>query len=352
MAKAAILKTSLDVLYYSGASQVLRGIFGGIGAIFMLHHVKPGGGLQSGFAPNSGLEVTPEFLDAVIRLVKARGFDLVAMDEAVARIANEEKAARPFAVFTLDDGYRDNLVHALPVFRKNGCPFTIFVAPAISDGTCELWWRGLEAVIAGTHHVEAAIGGETISLYTVSDAQKQLAWQRIYWPLRLMDQRRQRVWIREFCARQGVDLEAMCRAEAMTWDEVRTIAAEPLCTIGAHTIHHYAIGQLSEAAAREEIVASAARIEKELGKRPKFFAYPYGDPQSAAQRDFELVKEAGYTAAVTTRKGLVFSGHKDHLLALPRVSLQGGYQKLRYTDVLLSGTAFALLNGFRRVNAD
>ena len=59
---------------------------------------------------------------------------------------------------------------------------------------------------------------------------------------------------------------------------------------------------------------------------------------------------AGYEAAVTTRKGLIFSGHRDHLTALPRLSLAGEFQKLRYVDVLLSGSAFALWNGFRQLN--
>jgi hypothetical protein len=31
------------------------------------------------------------------------------------------------------------------------------------------------------------------------------------------------------------------------------------------------------------------------------------------------------------------------------LSLNGAYQKLRYVDVLLSGSAVALWNGFRRV---
>ena len=83
---------------------------------------------------------------------------------------------------------------------------------------------------------------------------------------------------------------------------------------------------------------------------PDVFAYPYGDPTSAGPRDFDLIREAGFAAAVTTRKGLVFSAHKDHLTALPRLSLNGVYQKLRYVDVLLSGTAFALSNRFKHVN--
>ena len=350
MAKTTILKTSLDMLYYSGASQALRPIFGGLGAIFMLHHVRPGGGHQQGFAPNSGLEVTPEFLDAVITFVKLRGYDLVSLDEAVRRIRKNNPEKKPFVTFTLDDAYRDNLVHARPVFRKHHCPFTIFASPAIQDGTCELWWRGLEAVIAGNTKVNADIGSLRLSLDTVSDVQKQSAWLQLYWPVRRLGQKQQRIWIREFCETNRVDLSAICRAQAMTWDELREISADPLCTIGAHTVNHYALAQLSQADATYELVESRRRIAVELGNAPKFFAYPYGDAASAASRDFRLVANAGYEAAVTTRKGLIFSGHRDHLTALPRLSLAGEFQKLRYVDVLLSGSAFAFWNGFRQLN--
>ena len=350
MAKTTILKTSLEVLYYSGASQALRPIFGGLGAIFVLHHVRPGGGHQMGFAPNSGLEVTPEFLDSVISFVKLRGYDFVSLDEAVQRIRGSNPEKKPFVVFTLDDAYRDNLVHARPVFRKHHCPFTIFACSAVQDGTCELWWRGLEAVIAGNTKVRAEIGSLKARFDTVSDMQKKAAWLQLYWPVRQLEQKQQRIWIKEFCDTNRVNLRAICRAEAMTWDELREISSDPLCTIGAHTINHYAVAQLSEADATYELVESGRRIAAELGKVPKYFAYPYGDAASASSRDFKLAADAGYEAAVTTRKGLIFSGHKDHLTALPRLSLSGGFQKLRYVDVLLSGSAFALWNGFRQLN--
>ena len=316
----------------------------------MLHHVRPGGGLQKGFAPNAGLEVTPGFLDDVINLVVARGFDLVSLDEAVARTVEDTSSGRPFAAFTLDDGYRDNLVHARPVFRKHQCPFTIFVAPSIADGTCELWWRGLEAAIAGASLIDTEIDGQRLRLSTVTDTQKRQAWQRLYWPVRSLGPLAQRRWIRNFCEQQGVNLDAICRAEAMGWDELRLIAADPLCTIGAHTMQHYAVSQLTAAEALDEMTRSADRIALEMGTRPDYFSYPYGDAGSAATRDFRLAGEAGFKAAVTTRKGLVFAGHKHHLTALPRVSLAGQYQKLRYVEVLLSGAAFALFNGFKRLN--
>jgi peptidoglycan/xylan/chitin deacetylase (PgdA/CDA1 family) len=346
---SAVLKTSLDVLYYSGASQALNSVLSGMGAIFMLHHVRPHGVARHGFAPNAGLEIAPHFLDAVIRHVVGKGYDLVSLGEAVLRVKGAERSARPFAVFTLDDGYEDNFIHAWPVFRRHECPFTIFVAPAIIDGTCELWWYGLEAVIAGAPHIKGDLDGGGFEFDTLSDAGKQAAFKRLYWAIRNLPEHRQRQWIRQFCGHYGVDLEAQCRSAAMTWDELRQIAADPLCTIGAHTINHYALARLRREEALSEVVTSRSRLAEELGRAPDFFAYPYGDPGSAGPRDFDLIREAGFTAAVTARKGLIFSAHKDHLTALPSLSLNGAYQKLRYVDVLLSGSAVALWNGFRRV---
>lgn len=344
------MRVALGALHYSGLSAALRPVTGGLGAVFMLHHVVPGGGRPQGFSPNYGLEMEPEFLDQVIALVKRRGLEPVSMDEAVARIRDPSKNNRRFAVFTLDDGYRDNLVHALPVFRKHNCPFTIYVAPAITDGTCELWWRALEAIIAQNTHVELEMNGRLHALPTASDAEKWSAWNQLYRPLRNMDQLAQRHWIRSAAARYGVDLDRQCREAAMDWDEIRAIAKEPLCTIGAHTIHHYALARLSDDKCREELVQSADRIAAEIGTRPQHFAFPYGDSASAGPRDFRLAQDAGYVSAVTTRKGMIFSDHAAHLTALPRTSLSGKVQELAFVSALVDGLPFALLNRFRRLN--
>jgi peptidoglycan/xylan/chitin deacetylase (PgdA/CDA1 family) len=135
----------------------------------------------------------------------------------------------------------------------------------------------------------------------------------------------------------------------MNWDELREISRDPLCTIGAHTIRHFALARLAEDEARAEMSGSADRIERELGRRPLHFAYPYGDSRSASPREFRLARELGFATAVTTRKGLIFDAHEDHLTALPRLSLSGDYQKPRYVEVLLSGAPFLLFNGLRRV---
>ena len=58
--KSAIIRTGFDTLYFSGAHLLLRPFFEGVGAIVMLHHVRPP--RRDEFQPNRLLEVSPEFL--------------------------------------------------------------------------------------------------------------------------------------------------------------------------------------------------------------------------------------------------------------------------------------------------
>jgi peptidoglycan/xylan/chitin deacetylase (PgdA/CDA1 family) len=350
MDKEAIFRTALNSVHYTGIGKLAAPALRGIGAYMMLHHILPGGGLQTGFAPNAGLEITPEFLFKVIQFVRNKGYHIVSMEESHNILSGQTTIDKPFIVFTIDDGYRDNFEHALPVFRQLDCPFTIFIAPQITDGTSELWWRGLEQVIAENKSVKGEIAGEAFDIRCTDEEQRKQAFARLYGPLRNLEQHAQRKWIRNFCDGYNVDLDKMCARQAMNWDEVREIANEPLCTIGAHTINHYAVSQLDADEALAEATNSRDRIEKEIGQRPAFFAYPYGDEGSAGPRDFELMQKAGFKLAVTTRKGLVYNAHKQHLTALPRLSLNGAYQELHYVDALLSGLPFVVFNKFRKVN--
>ena len=137
----------------------------------------------------------------------------------------------------------------------------------------------------------------------------------------------------------------------MSWDELKAFAADPLVTVGAHSITHCNLAQQSEAVTREELTLSRARIEDALQRPAIHLAYPYGDKPAAGPREFALARAAGYKTAVTTRPGMVFPESAGHMTALPRVSLNGNYQDARILPVLTSGAATAMWNGFRRVDA-
>ena len=139
-----VIRAGLEALYFSGAHFLLRPIFAGVGAIFMLHHVRPS--REGEFQPNHHLEVEPEFLRAMLAHLRALDVDIVTMDEVHQRLS-ERNFERRFASFTLDDGYRDNRDFALPVMREFDAPLTVYVASDFAEGTGRLWWIGLERVI-------------------------------------------------------------------------------------------------------------------------------------------------------------------------------------------------------------
>jgi peptidoglycan/xylan/chitin deacetylase (PgdA/CDA1 family) len=351
MLQKQLQKLALDALSALRVAKPFAPFWGGMGAIFCLHHVLPGGGLQTGFAPNSNLEITPEFLDELITTAKSLDYELISMTEAVRRVQSKSSGKR-FAVFTLDDGYKDNLVHAMPVFRQHNCPFTVYVAPRIADGTCELWWRVLELVIASSNTLSLELDHLEFTLDVSTEASKWQAWRSLAPRVQAMPEYEQRAWMTKTAHDHGVDLQAYCRSVAMTWDALQAMARDPLVTIGAHTLNHYNLLKLSEADARREIVESGKRIEAELGRKIEHFAYPYGNKDAAGPREFKLAKDAGYKTAVVTRLGPLVPGHADHLHALPRLMVSGKYQKPRYIKTLMSGVPSQLSNGLRALNVD
>jgi peptidoglycan/xylan/chitin deacetylase (PgdA/CDA1 family) len=344
-----VIRAGLEVLYFSGAHHLLRPIFAGVGAIFMLHHVRPG--RDAAFQPNRHLEVTPEFLRAMLAHLRARDVDIVTMDEVHRRLV-ERDFSRRFAAFTLDDGYRDNRDYALPLMREFDAPFAAYIASDFAEGSGRLWWIALEMVLARANSIDAEIGGAAIRFDTVTPAAKQAAFDRLHdWLRGLPGEHDIAREIAALCARHGVDQTAICRERCMSWDELKPFAADPLISIGAHTITHCNLARQSEAIALDEMTTSRVRIERALQCPVVHLAYPYGDRIAAGPREFALARTAGFKTAVTTRPGMIFSENASHLTALPRVSLNGNYQDARILPVLTSGAATAMWNGFRRIDA-
>ena len=346
--RKTVIRAGLEALYFSGAHLLLRPIFSGVGAIFMLHHVRPQ--RDDAFQPNRHLEITPDFLRAMLGHLRARGIDIVTIDEVHQRLI-ERNFKHRFACFTLDDGYRDNRDHALPVMREYEAPFTVYVTSDFAAGSGRLWWAALELTIAKADAIEVTMGGVATRLDASTPQAKQAAFDRLHDWLRTLPEHDLQREIAALCARHGIDQAAICREHCMSWDELKSFAADPLVTIGAHSTTHCNLAQQSETVARDELTLGRARIEESLQRPAIHLAYPYGDKLAAGPREFTLARAAGFKTAVTTRPGMVFPESADHMTALPRVSLNGNYQDTRILPVLTSGAATAMWNRFRRVDA-
>lgn len=342
-----IYKAALNALYFSGLYRLLSPYTRGEGIIFTLHEVnnEP----ADDFSPNSILRVTPEFLEETIKTAQAEGYEFISLDELYERQKNGNKSGKPYAVLTADDGYKDNRDCALPILKKYNVPLAIYIVSDYSSHEGEMWWFALEDIIRENSSIKNPYNEGQV-LEAITTEQKYRAFDTIYWPMRRDNQHEQRKTIRKMAEDYKYDLDALTKNLVMDWEELRELNKEPLITLAAHTKSHFAIARVSEEEGAEQIQIGMDKMEQELGERATHFSFPYGSNCAANSRDFENVKKFGFKTAVTTRKAVLYKEHKDHMMALPRVSLNGEYQSAHYIKTFLSGLPFRLKNKWQKLD--
>ncbi len=104
----------------------------------------------------------------------------------------------------------------------------------------------------------------------------------------------------------------------LNWDQVQTMADDPLVTIAAHSVNHPRdLTELPVPEARREIAESKQELEERLGIPIRYFTYPEGNYND---RVAQLVADAGFVAALTMNdmEDLV-AGESESLLAIARL---------------------------------
>ncbi|MFA7413240.1 MAG: polysaccharide deacetylase family protein [Rhizobium sp.] len=324
-----------NVLHRAGAMASARGL----GAIFTLHHVRP-------YAPkvantNDHLEITPEFLDAAIVQLKSEGYRFIRLEDIPSAIASRTDS-RPFAVFSLDDGYRDNAEYALPVFARHDVPFTVFVCRGFSERTHTIWWETAAALLNASQAVDLKNGDGPIHYDVRTRRTKYAAFDHMAEAICARGEAKTIAKLDRAAMENGIDPKAIVEQLVMSGAELRKFSAHPLVSLGAHTLSHRALAYLSESEVRQELSASADYVEAITDRRPVTFAYPYGDRRSVTPEIARIVSQSGFTVGVTTSPGTVTGSSAQDLMLLPRISLNGYYQRKRYVSALASGIPFRL----------
>ena len=144
----------------------------------------------------------------------------------------------------------------------------------------------------------------------------------------------------------------------MSWDQLRALSDSGLVTIGVQGRSHAHLTALSRREARADIRHAIARVEAELGRRPAFFSYPYGEYGSDLR---DLVENLDFLAAFGQQSGALDAA--EDRFALPRFALSARHgdpkrlrriaqalplpaSKIRPRDLLLSGGANPPTFGF------
>ncbi len=150
------------------------------GEIWMLHRVVE----QRSEDPNQReLEVTPEYLEQVISKYLKNGYTFVPIDSVF--------NAHRFVCLTFDDGYRDNYTTALPILKRLGIPFAIYISTNFIDNKQPMWWYpdqqlglSLEELRILDREPLCIIGAHTLShprldTLTVIEQQKEIVESKV-----------------------------------------------------------------------------------------------------------------------------------------------------------------------------
>ncbi|WP_339864116.1 polysaccharide deacetylase family protein [Paremcibacter congregatus] len=106
----------------------------------------------------------------------------------------------------------------------------------------------------------------------------------------------------------------------MTWDQIRTLADDPLVTIGHHAHSHDHLIYMTPAAAAQDIAAADESYRKELGRIPDIFAYPFGEFSPALQN---ILRKRNISVAFGQYSSAASSN--NDLFSLPRFALNEKY---------------------------
>jgi peptidoglycan/xylan/chitin deacetylase (PgdA/CDA1 family) len=308
---------------------ISKPLFGGIGHIFMLHRVLPAD-LRKEYTFNRDLAITPEFLEQTIIDLKKENYRFISLNELYLVLKENQKINQKIVCFTLDDGYRDNITYGLPIFEKHEIPLTIYVTNSFPNGTAHFWWYWLEEKV---------------------NREKELTWKNKIHPLKSEEQKlaiynllrteiknsnlldRTKICT-EFFEKTPEQIQQECSEIALSWNELSNYKSHELMTIGAHTMNHLSLANLSVEEMKSEIESGKLEMEEKLAMKIDHFAYPYGSFENAGKREFDFVSQLNFKTATLNHPGNVFSGSYKSRTYLPRYPLGNNTNQEKLSNYL------------------
>jgi peptidoglycan/xylan/chitin deacetylase (PgdA/CDA1 family) len=235
----------------------------------------------------------------------ARTYVVLPVEELVERMGRGDLPRHAVAI-TFDDGYRDNLTHAAPILARYGLRATVFLTTGLIGTGDVAWFDRIAGAFKGTRaDAYRAPWGEVLPLQTEAARLAGLG-QLVDYMKRVSDDEVRRT-VETLQVELGVSEESGLKSSMLSWDDVDALGGMGF-TIGAHTVSHPILSRVSLDRAQAEIRDSRAMIAAACGRAPRAFAYPNGAPADYTEMVSRLVREAGFTCAVTTRFGINTTG--------------------------------------------
>lgn len=249
-----------------------------LGEMWCLHRVVK---KRSDYPSNRVLELTPSFLEGLIREYKSEGYEFVGIDQLLS--SNPILPKKRINV-SFDDGFRDVYQNAFPLFVKYHIPFTIFLTTDFPDGKADMWWIQMEL-------------GRSVKEF-------EHLMKQVY------DSGRPMAGAMHALTGTLPDLQ-LCKSLALSWPEIQEMVDSGLCTIGSHTVTHSGLNRIGTDACRCELEESRQVIKEKLGLDAIHLSYPHSMEDEGVRK---MAAETGYVSASLGYGGSIRKGDDRYRL--------------------------------------
>lgn len=285
------------------------------GAIIMLHRIdKPD---ENGIWYNEHLKMSPYIIEKMAEYARSRGCEFVSVEEIVRPRRFWEQPRKLIAV-TLDDGYRDNYLYGSPTFVKLNIPYCIYVCTKMVESNMLYWWEILEQLCVNESIINLRLlDGSEKSIDCSTKQKKEQAFLAIREIILKLPQVNLLEQLEVLFSKYDIDYNYGNGLLGLTWEQIRELMKDPLCTIGNHTYSHDAFTGCTDDAIKSDIARAANIMKEKTGFEMSHFAFPFGEASAVSKHDIELVKNFGFKTSATTKDGLICYG--TDALELPRL---------------------------------
>lgn len=284
--------------------------------IFMLHQFRN---------PETGRPGhDPQMVSDNLTYLKKRGYAFLSLDEALDRFNQPAVKRHKAVVFTMDDGFREQVSTASEIFEAHHCPATCFLITDFLDGLSWPWDAQISFLTYATERPSISLESERFrgDYDTSTQSSKRRTARELKALIKFKEPAGVDQLLDELAIETGVSIPQLPPKgyEPLTWDEARGLETRGM-SFGAHSKSHRILSSLSAADAREEIQGAKTRLGQELEIPSNVFCYPVGLKGHFGEREVELVKQAGYKAAVSAEPGyLTPASYSLEKFGLPRFS--------------------------------
>lgn len=321
--KRSLRRVLCDGLYFSGvAAWLLRLRLRRRAVVLMYHRVLPPRPASDSFSADA-IVVTPDTFAMHLQLLQ-RFLAPVSVTQFGDMLGGRVPWQPGACLVTFDDGWHDNVVHAVPALQRARVPAVIFLATGYV-GTQDVFWQEsltrqlFAAWRSGPGALPLFESQAAASILQLDESQareeiRSLVERLKRVPRDQVDTYRQQV--RRYLDSRGSTADAAGDDRFMTWEQARSLAGTGNVEIGSHAHSHRPLTSLTPQEVDADLRTATEILARELGGTPRWLAYPNGNHDDAV---VERVGRSGIELAFTTRVGLVAAG--DAPLRLKRINI-------------------------------